>query len=116
MFLFSLEIKVRFDYLAHSSKHICKTLIKKSVKYLLQNVSKIITKRGSFLITKRSKILLQNAAAFYNKTRQFYYKMRQVIQNASILLQNAAGVAKRVDFITKYSRCYETRHLLQNGA
>ena len=64
LFLFSLKIKVRSDYLAHSSKHICKTFIKRRVKYLFQNVLKIIAKRGSFLSTKRSKTLLQNAAAF----------------------------------------------------
>ena len=53
---------------------------------LLQNASKIITKRGS----KRGKILLQNAAAF-------------LLQNASILLQNAAGITKRVIY-------YKTGH------
>ena len=48
-------------------------------------------------------MLLQNAAAFS-------------LQNASILLQNAAGITKRVNFITKCGRYYKMRHLLQNGA
>ena len=52
---------------------------------------------------------LQNAAAF-------------LLQNASILLQNPAGITKRVDFIPKSSRYYKTcrfyskmRQVLQNA-
>ena len=39
--------------------------------------------RKKDIITKRGKILLQNLAAF-------------LLQNASILIQNAAGITKRV--------------------
>ena len=84
-----LDVVTLLQYCCNILCHLC---IK---KILLQNASKIITKRGSFLITKRSKTLLQNAL---------------------ILLQNAAGITKRVDSIKKCGRYYKTRHLLQNGA
>ena len=45
--------------------------------------------------------LLRNAAKVYHKMRQlFYYKMRQLLQNTAILLQNSKFVTKRV--ITHY--------------
>ena len=66
---------------------------------------------GKRFITKCVKSLLKNVAAFLlqnvnkmcYKTRRCYYKTRAVLQNASILLQNTAGIAKRVDY-------YKTRH------
>ena len=52
----------------------------------------------------RQLFLLQNEANLYYKTRQlFYYKTRQVLQNAPFLLQNAAGITKCADY-------YKTRH------
>ena len=40
-------------------------------------------------------ILLQNSTKIYYKMRElFYYKMRQVLQNAMILLQNATVITK----------------------
>ena len=41
-------------------------------------------------------VLFQNVTQIYNKMRQaFYYKMRLLLQTATILLQNAAVVTKR---------------------
>ena len=54
-----------------------------------------------FLITKREQNGLQNAAA-------------SLLQNASMLLQNVASIAKCIDFITESGRYYKTRQLLQN--
>ena len=84
-----LDVATLLQYCCNILCHLC---IK---KILLQNASKIITKRDRFVVKKRGKILLQNA---------------------SVLLQNEAGITKRVDFITKCGRYYKTRHLLQNGA
>ena len=41
---------------------------------------------------------IKNVAAFHYKLGQFHYKTLQVVQSASILLQNAAGITKRVDY------------------
>ena len=42
---------------------------------------------------KKRRILLQNAAEIYSKMRQvFYYKMRQFLQTATILLQNVTYI------------------------
>ena len=41
---------------------------------------------------KIRQILLQNATEVYDKTRQFYYKMRQLLQIATSLLQNATVI------------------------
>ena len=39
--------------------------------------------------------LFQNATQIYNKMRQaFYYKMRHLLQTATVLLQNAAVITK----------------------
>ena len=50
-----------------------------------------------------TRILLQNTLNFYYKIRQSTYKMQQVLQSVPILLQNVAGITKRVDY-------YKTRH------
>ena len=58
---------------------------------LLQNGIDIITKCDSYFITKCDKSLLQNASAYLlqNATillqnATIYYKMRQLLQNASV--------------------------------
>ena len=43
----------------------------------------------------------------------FYYKMRQLLQNATILLQNTTVITNCDDFITKYDSYYKMRRLLQ---
>ena len=49
---------------------------------LLQNATDIITKCDSYFITKCNRSLLQNASVFL---WQFYYKMRQLLQNMSFI-------------------------------
>ena len=56
---------------------------------------KFIKKCGSFFITKRE---------------------QNVLQNASMLLKNAASITKCIDFITEHGRYCKTRRLLQNAA
>ena len=64
---------------------------------LLQNIiTDIITKCNSSIITRCDKNLLQNASGFYFKMRQFHYKILELLKDASILLQNAIVVTKRV--------------------
>ena len=49
-------------------------------------------------------ILLQNVTEVYYKIRQvFYYKMRQLLQNATILLQNATFITN-CDSTTGYEQ------------
>ena len=47
--------------------------------------------------------------------RYSYYEFRQLLQNASILLENATVITKCVNFITKYDSCYQMCRLLQNA-
>ena len=54
---------------------------------LLQNVTDIITKCGSYFITKCDTSFIQNASGF-------------LLQNATVLLQNATVITKWFDFIT----------------
>ena len=68
-------------------------------------------KMRQILLQNTTTILLQNATEVYYKMRQkfitkfvrfFFYKMRQLVQNATILLQSAA-------VITKCHVCYKLR-------
>ena len=54
---------------------------------LLQNPVDIITKCDSYFINKMRQL-------FYYKMPQVYYKMRQLLQIAKILLQNATVTTK----------------------
>ena len=64
------------------------------------------------LLQSATAILLQNATEvhdkmrqfFYYKMRQFYCKMQQLLQNATILLQNATGITK-CDVYHKLRQC-----------
>ena len=66
---------------------------------LLQNTTDIITKCDSYFITKCHRSLLKNAPSFllqnaiiflqntsYYKMPRFYYKMRQLLQNATFII------------------------------
>ena len=52
---------------------------------LLQNAIDVITKCDSYFITKYDRSLLQNASEFFYKMLHFYYKMRQLLQNATFI-------------------------------
>ena len=53
---------------------------------LLQNAIDIITKCDSYFIIKCDRIVLQDTSGvFYYKIRQFYYKMRHLLQNATLV-------------------------------
>ena len=67
---------------------------------LLQNSTDIITKCDSYFVTKCGRSLLQNATGF-------------LLQNATVLLQNATVIANCDDFIAKYNSFYKTWRLLQ---
>ena len=56
---------------------------------------KFKTKYDSCFITKCDRSLIQNVSGFYCKIRSFYYKMRQLLQIATILLKNATFIKKR---------------------
>ena len=97
-------------YVATLLQYCCNILCHLYIKkILLQNASKINTKRGSFLLLQNAvKFYCKTQQLFYYKTCQFYYKMRQVLQNASILLQNATSITKRVIY-------YKTGHINSDG-
>ena len=86
-----------------------RTLLAPGVSYmihcgtLLQNAADIITKYDSYFITKCDKSLLQNASGF-------------LLQNTTVLLQNATVIKNCDNFITKYDSYYKMRRLLQIAA
>ena len=66
-----------------------RNILENTVRPLLQNEVKLITKYDRFFITKQGKSLLQNSATFFiTKPAVFvtkrgrYYKMRRLLQNA----------------------------------
>ena len=67
---------------------------------LLQNATDIITKCDCYFITKCAEV-------YYKILQVFYYKMRQLLQNATILLQN-------LTVFTKCDVCYKLRHTYYN--
>ena len=50
-------------------------------------------------ITKRDKSLLQDSLCFLLQNATFYYKKIQLLQNATILLQNVTVITKCVGTI-----------------
>ena len=70
---------------------------------LLQNVTDVITRYDGYFITKCDKSLLQTGSAF-------------LLQNATVLSQNATVILKRDDFFTKCGSYYKMRRLLQRYA
>ena len=65
----------------------------------------------AFFITKCDGLLLQSATAFFiTKCDKCYYKVRQVLQSVTILLQSATGITKCDDYYKV--RQYTRTHLL----
>ena len=87
--------KIHSDYLAHSSKHICKEFITKHVKYLSQNVP--LQNVAAFLLQKVS-ILLQYTASitkhcnFITKNVR-YYTTHQLLQNGALQNTPCTGIS-----------------------
>ena len=67
--------------------------------------SYFFTKCDKHLLQNASAFLLQNATNFYCKMRECYYKMRQLLQNEMILLQNATAIIKWV--VTSVHSCFQ---------
>ena len=63
---------------------------------LLQNATDVITKCDSYFITNYDRSLLQNASGF-------------LLQNGTVLLQNAIVITKYDDFMTKCDVYYKLR-------
>ena len=64
---------------------------------------KLLQNAAAFLLQNVVKFYYKTRQLFHYRTRQFYHKMLQVLQNASILLQNVINIAKRVIY-------YKTGH------
>ena len=70
---------------------------------------KFITKCDKCYYKVRQLFLLQSAMVCYYKVRQlFYYKVRQVLQSVTILLQSATGITKCDDY-------YKVRQYIRQG-
>ena len=69
---------------------------------LLQNMTDIIINCDTYLITKCDRSSLQNASGF-------------LLQNATVLLQNATDITTCDDLITKCDSYYKMRRLLKIG-
>ena len=61
---------------------------------LLQNVTKVITKCVRFFIITKCDNFIVICASYY-KMRRFYYKMRQLLQNASFMSREKKKIEKQ---------------------
>ena len=98
-------------------------VLRPSISSLLQSATSVITKCDSFFITKCDGLLLQSATAFilqsatraitkcdrYYKVWQFYYKVRQVLQSATIITKCVSTDAARVTVTLYFSNRYFVR-------
>ena len=92
---------VRFRYLAlHYSK-----ISERNFKFLRQysslgllvlrpSISSLLQSATAFFITNCDGLLLQSATKWY----KCYYKVQQVLQSVTILLQSATGITKCDDY------------------
>ena len=97
---------VRFRYLAlHYSK-----ISERNFKFLRQysllgllvlrpSISSLLQSATAFFTTNCDGLLLQSATAFFiTKCYKCYYKVQQVLQSLTILLQSATGITKCDDY------------------
>ena len=102
----SKNLKIILTFILHDSKikgknfssyllTFGKRFITKCVKILLKNLAaffdyktwtKWVTKHGSFFVTKCVDVITKYGQ--YYKMHQFYYRTRQVLQNASIITKH----------------------------
>ena len=68
---------------------------------LLQNVTKVITKCVRFFIITKCDNFIVICASYY-KMRRFYYKMRQLLQNASFMRREKKKIEKQEKQGTMY--------------
>ena len=70
------------------------SLINYTLHHFIAKCDRSITKCGIYFVTKCDKILLQNVLCFLLQTETVLYKMRQLLLNATNLLQNATAMTK----------------------
>ena len=106
-----------------SSNHLFQVYYKVRQVLLQSATAFFITKCDGLLLQSATAFLLQSATAFllqsvtsvitkcdrYYKVWQFYYKVRQVLQSVTILLQSATG-------ITKCDEYYKVRQYMVTAA
>ena len=69
------------------------------ISSLLQSATSVITKCDSFFYYKvRWSVITKCDSFFITKYDKCYYKVRQLLQSATILLQSATGIAKCDDY------------------
>ena len=74
-------------------------VIRPSISSLLQSATSVITKCDSFFYYKvRWTVITKCDIFFITKCDKCYYKVRQVLQSVTILLQSATGITKCDDY------------------
>ena len=70
-------------------------VLRPSISSLLQSATSVITKCDSFFYYKvRWSVITKCDSFFITKCDKCYYKVRQVLQSVTILLQSATGITK----------------------
>ena len=91
-------------------------VLRPSISSLLQSATSVITKCDTFFYHKvRWSVITKCDSFFITKCDKCYYKVRQVLQSVTILLQSATGITNCDNFITKCDRYYKVRRLLQSA-
>ena len=74
-------------------------VLRPSISSLLQSATSVITKCDSFFYYKvRWSVITKCDSFFITKCDKCYYKVRQVLQSVTILLQSATGITKCDDY------------------
>ena len=82
-------------------------VLRPSISSLLQSATSVITKCDSFFYYKvRWSVITKCDSFFITKCDKCYYKVRQVLQSVTILLQSATGITKCDDYykVRQYRR------------
>ena len=74
-------------------------LLQSATAFLLQSATSVITKCDSFFYYKvRGSVITKCDSVFITKCDKRYYKVRQVLQSVTILLQSTTGITKCDDY------------------
>ena len=74
-------------------------VLRPSISSLLRSATSVITKCDSFFYYKeRWSVITKCDSFFITKCDKYYYKVRQVLQSVTILLQSATGITKCDDY------------------
>ena len=85
-------------------------VLRPSISSLLQSATSVIIKCDSFFYYKvRWSVITKCDSFFITKCDKCYYKVRQVLQSVTILLQSSTGITKCDDYTKRDSTTADTR-------